>query len=112
MDMELVRSNFHGKNPVYYLNHEDWLLPIDSPFKYHIIYLNDSLNYKIPAHKSIGFYWIAVGLTKKNPSEIIITIPVNDGGAGKECFDFALKVTNAFTTLSPTMVNMFSLMIP
>ncbi len=72
---------------------------IDSPFKYHISYLIDSLNYKIPAHKSISFHGIVVGSTKKNPIEIYITIPVNDSGAGEACFNFALKVANSFDNI-------------
>ncbi len=72
---------------------------INSPFKYPLSYLNDILNYKTPSHKSIIFYGIVVVSTKKNPSEINITIPVDDGLAGKACFNFALEVANAFDNM-------------
>ncbi len=36
---------------------------------------------------------------KKGPSEIKLKIPVNDGGAGDTCFDYALKVTPAFDNI-------------
>ncbi len=36
---------------------------------------------------------------KKGPSEIKLTIPVDDGGAGNICFDYALEVVTAFDNI-------------
>ncbi len=70
---------------------------IESPFTYHLSYLNDSLNFKILDHKSVSFYGIVSG--KKGPGEIKITIPVDNGQAGKACFDFALEVATSFDNI-------------
>ncbi len=70
---------------------------IKSPFKYRVSYLNDSLKYQTPSDKSVSFYGFVNG--KKGPSEIKITIPVDDSGAGKANFDWALEVANAFDNI-------------
>ncbi len=72
---------------------------IDSPFQYHLSYLNDNLNYKPPNHKPISNYGTGVWAMSKNPCEIKLSIPVNDGGAGDACFDCALKVVNVFDNI-------------
>ncbi len=69
---------------------------IDSPFKYHLCYLNSSLNYKTPSCKPFGIYGNVVRQTSKKKQEIKTTVPVDDGGAGKASFDFALEVANVF----------------
>ncbi len=72
---------------------------IESPFKYHLSYLNDSLKYQASSDKSVSFYGIVKGSNKKGPGEIKIMIPIDDCGAGKACFDRALKVANAFNNM-------------
>ncbi len=72
---------------------------INSPFKYHLSYLNDNLNYNPPSHKSISIYGTVVGAMSKTPCEFKTSIPVDDGGAGEASFNFSFKVTNAFDTI-------------
>ncbi len=72
---------------------------INSPFKYHLSYLNDNLNYKPPNHKPISIYGTVVRTTSKTPSEIKLSIPVDDGGTGDASFDFALEVANVFDNI-------------
>ncbi len=72
---------------------------IDCPFKYHLSYLTDNLNYKPPNHKPISIYGTVVRATSKTPHEIKISIPLNDGGAGDASFDFALEVANVFDNI-------------
>ncbi len=70
---------------------------INSPFKYNLTYLNDSLKYQPPSDKSVSFYGVVN--RRKGPSKIKLTIPVNDGGAGDASFDYALEVATAFDNI-------------
>ncbi len=69
---------------------------IDSPFNYHLSYLNDNLNYKPPNHKPIIIYGTLTGAASKIPSEINVSIPVDGSGTGDASFDSSLKVANVF----------------
>ncbi len=70
---------------------------IESPFKYNLTYLNDSLKYQLPTDKSINFYGVVKG--KKGPCEIKLTILIDDSGEGDASFDYALKVATAFDNI-------------
>ncbi len=70
---------------------------IDSPVKYNITYLNDSLKYQAPSDKSAKLFVVVKG--KKGPSEIKLTISVDNSGAGNACFNYALKVATTFDNI-------------
>ncbi len=72
---------------------------INSPFEYHLSYLNDNWNYKPLNHNPISIYGTVVRATSKTPCEIVISIPVNDGSAGEASFNFALEVANVFDNI-------------
>ncbi len=72
---------------------------IDSPFKYHLSYLNDNLNYKPPNHKPIRIYGTVIETMSKTPREIKISIPIDDCGTGEASFNFDLKVANVFDNI-------------
>ncbi len=54
---------------MYHLNHEDYSL-INSPFKYHVSYLNGNLNYTPPDHKSVNLFGTLVEAASKSTHEI------------------------------------------
>ncbi len=62
---------------------------IKSPFKYHLSYPNDGLNYKTPSHKPISIYGNVVRAMSKTSCKIKPTVPTNDD-------DFVLKVATVF----------------
>ncbi len=72
---------------------------INSPFKYHLSYLNDNLNYNPPNHNSISIYGTVIGASSKTPCEFKTSIHVDSGGAGEASFDFTLEVANAFDNI-------------
>ncbi len=71
---------------------------IDSPFKYHLSYLNDNLEYKAPSYKSITLFGTLVRGTIRTPSDnpldINLSIPIDKSGTGG--FNYTLKVTTVF----------------
>ncbi len=67
---------------------------LDSPFKYHLSYLNDNLYYIPPNHATISLFGTLINQTSKTPPDIKLPIPVDNGEKGG--FDFTLKVANVF----------------
>ncbi len=70
---------------------------IKPPFIYHVSYLNGNLDYTPPNHKLVNLFGTFARAASKSTSEIILSVPINDGGAGG--FDYTLEVANVFDNI-------------
>ena len=81
---------------------------IESPFKYHVSYLNNNLDYKPPDHKLVTLFGTLAGTTSKTPKKSSYPSPLMTVALEQQALTIPSMLLQYLVILSPTTIHVLS----